>query len=134
MASTSKLYYQRLQQEIWFDEADEYDIRQKVIGRPRSSRFRKFHIKRKLKVRIPNLKRFLRRKARVVKVAWSKIYKRLKESQSHFGDLFAGNYLFLQVTPTPLKYTDSYGVKSLVKGHGHDCHGLSSGYSVARIV
>ncbi|KAI4388789.1 hypothetical protein MLD38_001087 [Melastoma candidum] len=52
------------------------------------------------------LERFLRRRAKfvaAVRVSCRKVIKRLKESQSHFGDLFAGNYLFLQVNPTPLK-------------------------------
>ncbi|XP_057767053.1 uncharacterized protein LOC130987526 [Salvia miltiorrhiza] len=105
MASNAKLSYQRLRHEAWFDDDDEYyDLREKVIGRLRSSRFKRFHVKKKLKVKIPNLKRFLRVKARLVKFAWRKVCKRLRESQSHFGDLFAGNYLFMQVTPTPLKY------------------------------
>ncbi|KAI3463054.1 hypothetical protein Pfo_019717 [Paulownia fortunei] len=101
MASRAKLSYQRLKQEIWLDEDD---IREQVIGGLRSSRFRRVHIRRKLRVKIPRLKRLFRRKASLVKIAWTKIYRRLKESQDHFCDLFAGNYLFMQVTPTPLKY------------------------------
>ncbi|KAI3452496.1 hypothetical protein Pfo_009160 [Paulownia fortunei] len=124
MASSAKLSYQKLKHETWFDEDD---IGEKASGRLRYSRFRRLHIRRKLRVKIPSLKRFLRRKARLVKVAWNKVYKRLKESQSHFGDLFAGNYLFMQVTPTPLKYANN-GSKSFVKGH--DLYGLSSRYSI----
>ncbi|CDP18383.1 unnamed protein product [Coffea canephora] len=98
---TSSFSYQRLKEERWFD--DDFD---EHIGRLRHSstfRLRRVHVRRRLKVKIPSLRRFLRRKARSVKLAWTKVVKRLKESQSHFGDLFAGNYLFLQVTPTPLK-------------------------------
>ncbi|KAL3516193.1 hypothetical protein ACH5RR_023095 [Cinchona calisaya] len=101
MGSTSRYSYQKLKEERWFDE----DLDDQ-IGKLRLSstfRLRRVHIKRRLKVKIPSLRKFLRRKARLVKVAWTKVVKRLKESQSHFGDLFAGNYLFLQVTPTPLK-------------------------------
>ncbi|CAA3005396.1 Hypothetical predicted protein [Olea europaea subsp. europaea] len=110
MESYEKLTYQKLRSEIWFNEDGHYhdiDIRENMIRRLRSSRFRKVHIRRKLRIEIPSLKRFLRRKARLVRIAWGKILRRLKESQSHFGDHFAGNYLFLQVTPTPLKGADT---------------------------
>ncbi|KAJ9540292.1 hypothetical protein OSB04_026798 [Centaurea solstitialis] len=66
-------------------------------------RLKKVHIRKKLKMKIPSLRKLLKRKARVVMASLRKVLKRLKESQSHFGDLFAGNYLFIQVTPTPLK-------------------------------
>lgn len=59
-------------------------------------------------MKIPSLKNIMRRKARVVMASIRKVLKRLKESQSHFGDLFAGNYLFLQVTPTPLKSSSQH--------------------------
>lgn len=101
MSSTSRFAYQRLQQEGWFE--DDFDD---GIGKLRLSstfRLRRVHMRRRLKVRIPSLRRFLRRKYRLVKVAWTKVVKRLKESQAHFGDLFAGNYLFIQVAPTPIK-------------------------------
>ncbi|KAK4417828.1 hypothetical protein Salat_2195500 [Sesamum alatum] len=105
MAAASS--YKRLKHEIdLFD--DDFDIREKVIGRRRI----RFQVRRKLRVRIPSLTRFLRRKVRVVKIAWKKMYKTLKESQSHLGDLFAGNYLFMQVTPTPVKYVLDAAAKS----------------------
>ncbi|KAH6792174.1 hypothetical protein C2S52_002651 [Perilla frutescens var. hirtella] len=127
MASNAKLSYHRLRHDNWFDDEDEdYDLREKVIGRLRSSRSRRFHLKKRLRVKIPNLKRFLRRKARLVKFAWKKVCKRLRESQSHFGDLFAGNYLFMQVTPTPLKYAYD---KSFVKPH--QLHAFNSRYSIS---
>ncbi|KVI09178.1 hypothetical protein Ccrd_012458 [Cynara cardunculus var. scolymus] len=68
-----------------------------------SLRLKKVHIRKKLKMKIPSLRKFMRRKARVVMASLSKVLRRLKESQSHLGDLFAGNYMFIQVTPTPLK-------------------------------
>ncbi|GFP84989.1 hypothetical protein PHJA_000642700 [Phtheirospermum japonicum] len=134
--ATAKLSYQRLKHEPLFDHEDQdyyyRSILDKVIRKSRRSNLRKFHIRRKLRVKIPSLKKFLRRKARLVKVAWIKVYKRLKESQSHFGDLFAGNYLFMQVTPTPLNYADIYNnANKLSSSH---LHGLSSaGYSIPRV-
>lgn len=130
MASTSKFSYQKLIHEGGFDgEDDDNQIRERVIGRAKSwSRIRnKVHVRRRLRVRIPSLRRFFRRKAKVFMLNWGKVVKRFKESEAHFGDLFAGNYLFMQVTPTPLKYVD----KSL-KGT-YDFHGVSSRYSVPRI-
>lgn len=110
MASTPRFSYQRLVHEGGFDDDDDDDdqIRERVIGRAKSwSRIRsKVHTRKRLRVRIPGLKRFFRRKARVISVNWAKVLQRLKESQAHFGELFAGNYLFMQVTPTPFKYHD----------------------------
>uniref|UniRef100_A0A5B7C4K4 Uncharacterized protein n=1 Tax=Davidia involucrata TaxID=16924 RepID=A0A5B7C4K4_DAVIN len=122
MASTAKFSYQRLRHEGGFDDDDDDDeeIRARIIGKARSwSRVRKVHIRKRLKVRIPSLGRFLRRKARLVMVSCAKVLKRLKDNRSHFGDLFAGNYLFMQVTPTPLK-----GVNKSLKGQ--NLHALSS--------
>ncbi|XP_010492243.1 PREDICTED: uncharacterized protein LOC104769676 [Camelina sativa] len=56
----------------------------------------------RVKVKIRRLRGFVRKKASRVKLGISKLLKRLKESQSHFGDLFAGNYLFMQVNPSSL--------------------------------
>ncbi|KAJ9564150.1 hypothetical protein OSB04_000116 [Centaurea solstitialis] len=63
--------------------------------------------KRKLRMKIPSLRKFMRRRARMVMVSVANVLKRLKDSQSHFGDLFAGNYLFMQVNPAPLKSSSS---------------------------
>ncbi|CAA0824525.1 Unknown protein [Striga hermonthica] len=118
MATSAKPSYQRLKHETWFEHEHE-DHRyyngflEKVVRRSRSSRLGKFRIRRKLRVKSPSLRRFVRRKTRVVKFAWRKVYERLKESRSHFGDLFAGNYLFMQVTPTPLQHNNKV---SYVKG------------------
>ncbi|XP_075499777.1 uncharacterized protein LOC142538316 [Primulina tabacum] len=93
-----KLSYERLKQD------DDFGLGEKVIGRYlRGSShhrfFRKVHVRRRLKVKIPSSRRFLSRKARVLMAAWLKMYRRLKDSRAHFGDIFAGNYLFMQVTP-----------------------------------
>jgi hypothetical protein len=58
------------------------------------------------------------------------VLKRLKEGQAHFGDLFAGNYLFMQVNPTPLKYFErSYYNKNVL-----DLNSFPPGYcSLPRI-
>lgn len=109
--SIAKISYQRLRNEdLGFDEVEDnigYAVERRTRGVGRwSRRYRRVHIRRKLKIKIPSLKKFLRRKTKVVVASLSKVIKRLKESQSHFGDLFAGNYLFMQVTPTSLKYLD----------------------------
>ncbi|XP_052190599.1 uncharacterized protein LOC127800180 [Diospyros lotus] len=130
-SSSSAFSYQRLRHEG--DGADDYDdggeIRERVIGRRRSwPRTRKVHVRKRLRLRIPSLKRFLRRKARLVADSWARVLKRLKESQSHFGDLFAGNYLFMQVNPTPLKLVG----RSLKGDHRlPPPAGLSSGINIA---
>ncbi|CAH2072767.1 unnamed protein product, partial [Thlaspi arvense] len=56
----------------------------------------------RVRVKIRRLRGFVRKKASRVKIGILKLLKRLKESQSHFGDLFAGNYLFMQVNPSSL--------------------------------
>lgn len=56
----------------------------------------------RVRVKIRRFRGFVRKKASKVKIGVLKILKRLKESQSHFGDLFAGNYLFMQVNPSAL--------------------------------
>ncbi|KFK25680.1 hypothetical protein AALP_AA8G145300 [Arabis alpina] len=58
----------------------------------------------RVRVKIRRLRGFVRKKASRVKLGILKILKRLKESQSHFGDLFAGNYLFMQVNPSSLNH------------------------------
>lgn len=128
MSSGVKFPYQRLKQE---DDIDEYQLREyykKALARSRTwYRFRKVPIRRRFKLKIPSLRRFIRRKAKLVssiRVSFARVVKRLKESQSHLGDLFAGNYLFLQVTPTSFRCLD--------KGH-HHLNGLSSRYSLQKI-
>lgn len=51
------------------------------------------------------LRRLLRKKATAVRVAVSvsldKVLRRLKEGRPCLGELFAGNYMFMQVRPLP---------------------------------
>lgn len=134
MTSVLNLSYEKLRNEGLFEEEDGYydDLRVKVIGRQRSiARFRKAHLRKRLKIRIPGLGRLLRRKARLVKLGWRKVVSRLKESQSHFGDLFAGNYLFMQVSPTPLK---AHVRKSLQNYPVADLSSSSSRFSLSKVV
>ncbi|GAB4848054.1 hypothetical protein Ancab_002715 [Ancistrocladus abbreviatus] len=118
MALASKFSYQRLKHEVIVDEDDPLRLHQEreketVFSRSSSRRSysrswsstrpRRIHLKRRLKIRIPGLRRFFNRKARLIRASWAKVVNRLKESQSHFGDLFSGNYLFMQINPTSLK-------------------------------
>lgn len=136
MASSAKFSYHRLRNEGGHDHhLDDYHFHEvgnnfqiNSLGRPRRwYRFRsRVPGRRRFKLKIPSLRRVLRRRAKLVssvKVSLKRVVKRLKESQSHLGDLFAGNYLFLQVSPTSLKCLD--------KGH-HDLNGLSSRYSLPK--
>ncbi|KAL3813836.1 hypothetical protein ACJIZ3_015104 [Penstemon smallii] len=91
--ASSKLSYQRLNQEIWFaDEAPE-----NANGRLKNLRFRRVHMRRRFKVKIPRLRRFLKRKSRLVKVVLNK------------------------VTPTPLKVAENTN-KSFVRGYDYARH------------
>ncbi|WMV17601.1 hypothetical protein MTR67_010986 [Solanum verrucosum] len=106
--AVNRIPYQKLKQDSSYFEDEDIDLihlREKVIGqlRRKPSSFRKVHLRKRLRIKVPSLKKFLRRKSRLIVAALDKILKRLKESQSHFGDLFAGNYMFMQVSPTPLK-------------------------------
>uniref|UniRef100_A0A2P2IKR6 Uncharacterized protein n=1 Tax=Rhizophora mucronata TaxID=61149 RepID=A0A2P2IKR6_RHIMU len=102
MASAPRYSYQRLKHEGLFDD---YEENQTFVARPRNwIKFRRMHVRRRsLRLKVPSLSRFLRRKFRVVRVSCTKVLKRLKEGKAHFGDIFGGNYLFIQINPTPLK-------------------------------
>ena len=41
-----------------------------------------------------------------VMLVCAKVKRRFNEGQGHFGDLFAGNYVFTQINPTSLKYLE----------------------------
>ncbi|OWM71491.1 uncharacterized protein LOC116194519 [Punica granatum] len=101
--------YQKLKPEAGLDvgaDTDEphYPIKFRSIPQRSSSRIwarvRRVHVRRRVRLRVPGLRRFLRWKARLVAAAVRKVVRRLKEGQGHWGDLFAGNYLFLQVNPS----------------------------------
>ncbi|XAR58235.1 hypothetical protein NMG60_11026650 [Bertholletia excelsa] len=122
--NSAKFAYRRLSHD---GDSDDGDGGARLFRRARTwSRLRRARLGRRPKIRIPSLRRFLRRKARVVWASWARVAKRLKESQAHFGDLFAGNYLFVQVAPTPLKCPNKN--KAL---EGFHIRGLN--YSVPRI-
>jgi hypothetical protein len=57
------------------------------------------------RLRISSLARALRRKAAAVggrvRASVAKVAARLREGRPYVGDLFAGNYMFLQVAPSP---------------------------------
>uniref|UniRef100_A0A0D9VA24 Uncharacterized protein n=1 Tax=Leersia perrieri TaxID=77586 RepID=A0A0D9VA24_9ORYZ len=61
--------------------------------------------RRRPRVRISRLTRLIRRKAAAVggamRASVAKVVNRLKEGSPYIGDLFAGNYMFMQVTPSP---------------------------------
>lgn len=120
----SKNSYQRLHNEEWYEDLDDTGIEPKKLQKSTwSKNYRKIHIRRKLKIKIPSLKKMLKRKKdELVAVSWSKFIKRLKDVQSNFGDIFGGNYLFMQVPPPSLKYLD----KAQIYLHDH----LSSRYNL----
>ncbi|CAO2819629.1 unnamed protein product [Amaranthus hypochondriacus] len=119
----SKVSYQRLKQEVIFEDDDHHNkIKEKrssdhdnqaikMRSLPKISWFSKLK-RRKFRIKICGFKKFFRIR-RSVKVSrrsnsrssfsCAKVLKRLKESQSHFGDLFSGNYLFMQVAPGSIK-------------------------------
>lgn len=105
MMSVNKLGYQKLRHEVGSDDERE---RSTTIQRPRNFiRFRKIPMRKRFKVKIPSLRRLWRKKAKVVssmRISCAKVMKRFKDGHVHFGDLFAGNYLFMQVNPSSLNY------------------------------
>ncbi|KAK9278057.1 hypothetical protein L1049_027615 [Liquidambar formosana] len=123
-SSVTKFSYQRLRNEAWFDEET---IEKRSFKRTKG--WSRIMGRRRPRVRIPGLRRFMRRKARFlssVKVSWGKALKRLKKGQVHMNDLLAGNFMFMNVCPAPFKCGRE-------PSKGHDLHGLSSRYSLGRI-
>ncbi|KAE8021440.1 hypothetical protein FH972_007330 [Carpinus fangiana] len=124
MVSIPKFPYQRLGHEGGFDDYDEERDDRDGVLRSRNnwySRSKRVPSRRRFRLKVPSLRRFLRRKVRLlsaVKVSWGRVLKRLKEGQAHFGDLFVGNYLLIQVNPTPLKSLKrDYDLKALSSRH-----------------
>ncbi|KAE8717125.1 Pentatricopeptide repeat superfamily protein [Hibiscus syriacus] len=99
---STRFSYQRLKHEEGAHDEHEADW---FPGRSRPwPRLRSVSVKiKRFRVKVPSLRRYLRRKLRVARVSFGKLVKRLKESQAHFGDLFAGNYMFIQVNPSTMK-------------------------------
>ncbi|KAI4348228.1 hypothetical protein L6164_008976 [Bauhinia variegata] len=123
ITSLSNFAYHKLKHEVVFD-----DERQRVVRRSKNwYRFRRIPIRRKLRLKVAGLRRLWRKKARLVsamRLSYAKVMRRLKEGQGHFGDLFTGNYLFMQVTPSSLKCLD--------KGH-HHINGFTPRFSLPKV-
>ncbi|KAJ6374388.1 hypothetical protein OIU78_029993 [Salix suchowensis] len=104
MSPVRKYSYHRLGHEGWSDEEAEEE---RAFRRIRDfSRVNRFSIRKRLKLRIPGLRRFSRKRARLfsrVKISWLRAWKRLKNGQAHINDLFGGNFLVMQVSPAPFK-------------------------------
>ncbi|TXG54746.1 hypothetical protein EZV62_020002 [Acer yangbiense] len=121
-SSASKFGYQRLRHEGGGGDGDGDDDGrdQRVVMKSRKwFRFRRVHIRRRFRLKLPILRKV--RLVSAVRLSCAKVLKRLKESQAHFGDLFAGNYLFLQVNPNSLKCIENL-------------QSLPSNYSLPRVV
>ncbi|KAB1217270.1 hypothetical protein CJ030_MR4G021051 [Morella rubra] len=102
MASTKYSSYYRLRNEG--DLYDEETEDQRACGKKTRgwSIITRFVGRRRPKVRIRSLRRFLIRKRKRLstrfKASWiSSALKRLKNGQAYMGDLFAGNYLLMQL-------------------------------------
>jgi hypothetical protein len=132
MAKGPKFPYHKLKHEGFCDEYEERH-RFNIVKSRRWYGFRRVHIRKRFRLKVPSLGRFLRRRVKLVsavRLSCAKVLKRLKEGQAHFGDLFAGNYLFMQVNPTPLKYFE----RSYYNNNVLDLNSFPPGYcSLPRI-
>ncbi|KAK7364836.1 hypothetical protein VNO80_13580 [Phaseolus coccineus] len=82
------------------DEREErVNQRPKKWGRPRG-----VPLRRRFRVKVGSWRRVWMIKKMML--VCSKVKKRFKEGHGHFGELFAGNYLFTQINPTSLKYLE----------------------------
>ncbi|KAK4257007.1 hypothetical protein QN277_006655 [Acacia crassicarpa] len=109
MTSGAKFSYQRLQNESELDEETTLETRLKKAKA--WLKFKSLAGRRRPKVRVPRLKRFLRKRSKFLrsfKVSWRKALLRLKNGQSHLNDLFGGNFLFMHCNPTP--FSMSHGL------------------------
>lgn len=81
------------------------------------------------RLRISRLARVLRRKAAAVggavRASVAKVVRRLREGSPYVGDLFAGNYMFMQVTPSPTMAAAAGLAKNGVVPYYH--HGIIGG-------
>ncbi|CAL4945627.1 unnamed protein product [Urochloa decumbens] len=75
-----------------------------VRGR-RRRQWQQQRVRPRRRLRISGLARALRRRAAAVggrvRAAAAKVARRLREGRPYIGDLFAGNYMFMQVAPSP---------------------------------
>ncbi|KAL4634214.1 hypothetical protein ACB092_04G183300 [Castanea dentata] len=121
MASANFSYY-KLKQESWLIDEESKEERSLIKIRT-WPKIRRSPGRRRPKLRIPGLRRFLRKKKKFfnrVKVSWRKALKRLKNGQVHMNDLFGGSYLVMQYNySTPFRC----GERPYM---GHGLHGMPS--------
>ncbi|KAF8005889.1 hypothetical protein BT93_K0234 [Corymbia citriodora subsp. variegata] len=103
MASMAVVSYQRLRDEGPSDEEDEEEVKEfrRTVRWPK---FRRFTWKPRPKVQIPRQTRFLRKKMRLlsrVRLSWRRTWERLKKNRAHMNDLFAANYMFMNLGLAP---------------------------------
>ncbi|KAJ1413233.1 hypothetical protein SESBI_19778 [Sesbania bispinosa] len=126
MVSVGKLSYRRLRNE---EELDGKILEREVKRAKAWLKFRALAGRRRPRLRIAGLRRFLKKRTKFLsrfRVSWRKALKKLKNGQCHMNDLFGGNFLFMQPNPTPFGCRE----KPLV---GYDLQGLSTTYSVGKI-
>ncbi|CAO2195834.1 unnamed protein product [Urochloa humidicola] len=84
---------------------ESYHSYYRALGAARGRRRRQQQRPRRRRLRISGLARALRRRAAAVgarvRAAAGKVARRLREGRPYIGDLFAGNYMFMQVAPSP---------------------------------
>ncbi|CAA7395882.1 unnamed protein product [Spirodela intermedia] len=80
--------------------------------------------RRRPRVRIARLRCLLRRQGVRMRASLRRVVGRLNEARSHFGELFSGNYVFMQVNPAPVG-------KAFAAAHG-GAH-PPSGYYLPRV-
>ncbi|KAL5718022.1 hypothetical protein ACHQM5_010967 [Ranunculus cassubicifolius] len=130
MSFNSRFTYKRLKNEgVLEEEPPQLLELVRTVNRRKSwSRYiKRGSSRRRLKIRIPGLKRFLRKKVKLfsaVRGSYQKVVQRFLEGRSHMGDLFAGNYLFM-VSPTTFK--------SHEKAYLNNLQGLTAKYSLSKI-
>lgn len=120
MTSGAKLSYQRLQNEPEFDEEV---LERQVKSAKAWLKFKALAGRRRRKLHVPRLKRFLRKRSKILrsfKVSWRKALHRLENGQNHLNDLFGGNFLFMHCNPTPFSLS-------------HGLHKSPPTYSMGRI-
>ncbi|KAJ4829764.1 hypothetical protein Tsubulata_043937 [Turnera subulata] len=128
MSSVTRFSYQKLKHEDLFDELEGRE-RLQVVRRRSWFRFRRVHIRKRFRLRVPGLRKLTRKRVKLVsavRLSYAKVLKRFKEGQGHFSDLFAGNYMFLQINPTSLKQLE----KSYYGAAPFNLHSLSSRYAI----
>ncbi|CAJ1943731.1 unnamed protein product [Sphenostylis stenocarpa] len=103
MASVNKQSYRRLKNEEELEE----EIVEKEVKKARAwLKFRTLAGRRRPRLRVAALRRFLRKRTKLLsrfRVSWRRTLKRLKHGQSHVNDLFGGNFLLMQGNLAPFR-------------------------------